>query len=108
MLVTALLNLAVGLLATILVFTDTLRRDLPPRTQVGWIGFVAAVSIGGSLTVALADDVLFQLWTAGSDPVIAVTPLQLLTGVVIAGLALSTLAVLTYGVGSRYGPLAAA
>ena len=108
MLVTALLNLTVGLLATILVAVDALRRGLSRRTQAGRLGFVAAVSIGGSLTVALADDALFRLWTTGNDPVIAVTPLQLLTGVVIAGLTLSTVAVLTYGVGSRYGPLAAA
>lgn len=102
----ALLNLVVGLLATILVAADTLRRDLQPRIQVGWIGFVATVSIGGSLAVALGDDVFFRLWIAGSDPAIAVTPLQLLTGVVVAGGTLSALAVLAYGFGSRYGPLA--
>ena len=106
--VVALLNLVVGLLATILVTADTLRRELPRRTQAGWIGFVAAISIGGSLAVALGDDVLVRLWIARSGPAIAVPPRQLLTGVFIAGLTLSTLAVLAYGFGSRYGPFAAA
>lgn len=104
----ALLNLAVGLLATGLVVADALRRDLPTRRTLGWTGFVALVSIGGSLTVAVADDTLYRLWASGGDTAIVVTPVQLLTGVVVAGLAVSTLAVLTYGVGSRYGPLAAA
>ncbi|TQQ83587.1 hypothetical protein EGH24_01995 [Halonotius terrestris] len=108
MLVTALLNLVIGLLATVLVFTDTLRRDLSPRTQAGWTGFVAAISIGGSLAVAIGDDALYRLVMRGSDPALVVTPLAFIAGVIIAGLTLSALAVLTYGVGSRYGPFAAA
>jgi len=107
MVVLALLNLAVGIVATAVVAVDTRRRGLSPRAQAGWIGIVATISIGGSLAVALGDDVLFRLWITRSDPAIAVTPLQLLTGVVVAGVALSALAVLAYGFGSRYGPLAA-
>ena len=105
MVVAFLIGLLVGLIATSLVVADTLRRDLPARTQAGWIGFVALVSIGGSFAVAIGDSAVFRLMAAGSDPVIAVTPLALLTSLVLASAALSTLAVLAYGVGSRYGPL---
>ena len=84
---------------------DTLRRDPPARTQVGWIGFVALVSIGGSLAVAAGDSALYRLALASEPGVIAVTPLQLITTSIGAGLLLSALAVLAYGVGSRYGPL---
>ena len=71
-----LVGLSVGLVATSLVFADTLRRDLPTRTQAGWVGFVALVSIGGSFAVAIGDSAVFRLMAARSDPVIAVTPLS--------------------------------
>ena len=107
MVVLALLNLAVGVVATTVVAVDTHRRGLSTRRQAGWIGFVATISIGGSGAVAAGDAVLFRLLQFGSDPLLAVTPLQLLVTVLIAGLTLSALAVLAYGFGSRYGPLTA-
>ena len=100
-----LVGLGVGLVATSLVVADTLRRDLPARTQAGWVGFVALLSIGGSIAVAVGDSTVFRLLAASSDPVVAVTPLALLTRLVLASVALSALAVVAYGVGSRYGPL---
>ena len=105
MVVALLVGLIGGLTATSLVIADTIRRELPARTRGGWIGFVALVSIGGSVGVAVGDTTVFRLIAAGSDPVIAVTPLALLTRLVLASVALSALAVVAYGVGSRYGPL---
>jgi len=61
MVMLALLNLAVGLVATAVVAVDTHRRGLSTRVQVGWIGFVAAVSIGGSGAVAAGDAVFLRL-----------------------------------------------
>ncbi|ESS09995.1 MAG: hypothetical protein A07HN63_00206 [uncultured archaeon A07HN63] len=107
MVILALLNLAAGLLATAVVVVDTHRRGLSPRVQAGWVGFVAISSIGGSVAVAVGDTVFLRLLQLGM-PLVVVTPFQLLTTVLIAGLTLSALAVLTYGVGSRYGPLATA
>jgi len=106
MVVLALLNLAVGLVATAVVAVDTHRRGLSTRVQAGWVGFVAAVSIGGSAAVAAGDTIFLRLLQFGSDPLLVVTPFQLLATVLLAGLTLSALAVLTYGFGSRYGPLA--
>jgi len=100
-----LVGLIVGLVATSLVLADTLRRDLPARTQAGWVSVVALLSIGGSIAVAAGDSTVFRLLAAGHDPVVAVTPLALLTRLVLASMALSALAVLAYGVGSRYGSL---
>ena len=102
---TLLVSLLVSLIATSLVVADTFRRDLPSRTQAGWMGFVAPVAVGGSLAVAAGDSALYRLALAGEPSVVTVTPRQLFSAVAGAGLALSTLAVLTYGVGSRYGPL---
>jgi len=108
MVVLALLNLAVGLVATTVVAVDTHRRGLSTRMQAGWIGFVAVSSIGGSVAVAAGDAGLLRLLQFGRDPMLVVTPVQLLATVLIAGVTLSALAVLAYGFGSRYGPLAAA
>ena len=104
MIVTLPVWLVVGLIATSLVLADTIRRDFPIRTQAGWTGFVALVGVGGSLAAAVGDDALYRLALA-SDTRVAATPLQLITATIGAGLALSALAVLTYGDGSRYGPL---
>jgi len=104
MVVALLVGLIGGLTATSLVIADTIRRELPARTRGGWIGFVALVSIGGSVGVAVGDTTVFRLIAAGSDPVIAVTPLALLTGIVLTSGFLCALAVLAYGIGSRYGP----
>ena len=105
MVVALLVSLIVGLIATSLVVADTLRRDLPARTQAGWIGFVALLSIGGSFAVADGDDALYRLALAGEPRVVTVTPRQLIGATIGAGLGLSALAVLAYGVRSRYGPL---
>ena len=107
MVVLALLNLAVGLVATTVVAVDTYRRGLSTRMQAGWIGFVAVSSIGGSVAVAAGDAGLLRLLQFGRDPMLVVTPVQLLATVLIAGVTLSALAVLAYGFGSRYGPLTA-
>jgi len=104
MVVALLVSLFIGLITTSLVLADTLRRNLPARTQAGWIGFVGLVSIGGSIAVTAGDDALYR-WALAGDTRVAVTPRQLITTTIGAGLALSALVVLTYGVGSRYGPL---
>ena len=102
---TLLVSLLVSLIATSLVVADTLRCDLPARTQAGWIGFVVLVAVGGSLAVAAGNNALYRLALAGEPRVVTVTPRQLIGATIGAGLGLSALAVLAYGVRSRYGPL---
>jgi hypothetical protein len=55
--------------------------------------------------VAAGDDPLYRLALAGEPGAVTITPLQLIGATIGGGLGLSALAVLAYGVGSRYGPL---
>mgnify|MGYP000181983900 CR=1 FL=1 len=108
MVVALLIGLLVGLIATGLVVADTVRRGLPARTQAGWIGFVALVSIGGSLAAPLIDSVFYRLALAVEPTAVTVTPLQMFATRIGLRLTLSAVAVLAYGVGSRYGPFKSA
>ncbi|MBV0903755.1 hypothetical protein [Haloarcula salina] len=94
--------------AVALVLVDAGKRGLSRRTRRRWSGGVGVVSLGGFVASAALDGALVPAYNALlGRPVVVVTPLQLLTGLVLVGLAVSALAVLTYGVASRYGPLAA-
>lgn len=94
--------------AVALVHADAARRGLPSRTRRRWCVATGLISLGGFVASAVLDGALARAYDALlGRPVVVVTPLQLLTGLVLVGLAVSALAVLTYGVASRYGRLAA-
>ncbi|WP_255151077.1 hypothetical protein [Halorarius halobius] len=94
--------------ATGLVYADTRRRSFPPTARRAWTGAVALVSVGGFFAAFTFDSELaaaYHLFTG--RPVVVTSPLALLFGLSLVGLVTTAAAVLAYGVGSRYGPLAA-
>lgn len=103
--VVLLSGFSVGMIATGLVFVDTVRRGFSTKNQLLWSGIVGSVSLGGFVTVYVFDSVLYRLYIelTGSSAVVPV-PRELAEGFLIISLALGVLAVLTYGFGSRYGP----
>jgi len=105
-----LLNgLFIGVIATGLVFADTNRRNIRFQTRYLWTGFVGVVSLGGFLAVYAVNDAIYQFYLKVTDsPAIAPPPREVATAFLFVALALSVLAVLAYGFGSRYGPLKAA
>jgi hypothetical protein len=99
----------IGVVATSLVFADTIRRDLSLRTRYLWTGSVGVVSVGGFLTAYLFDDLLFQLYLeVTGSAAIAPLPREVAITLLLIALVASAASVLTYGFGSRYGPLKAA
>jgi hypothetical protein len=108
MVVALLVGLVAGLIATGLVIADTVRRRLPARTQAGWIGFVALVSLGGSLAAPVLDSAFYRVALAVEPTAVTTTPLQMLAARVGIRLLLSALGVVAYGIGSRYGPFKSA
>lgn len=102
-------GIIIGVVATGLVFTDTIRRELSLRTRYLWTGSVGIVSVGGFLTAYLFDDALFQLYLEVTDSAaIAPMPREVAITLLFVALVASTVSVLTYGFGSRYGPFKAA
>ncbi len=99
----------IGMVATSLVFADTIRRHLSLRTRYLWTGSVGVVSIGGFLTAYLFDHLLFQLYlkVTGSAAIVPL-PREVAITLFLIALVASAASVLTYGFGSRYGPLKAA
>jgi len=94
--------------AVALVLADAGKRGLSRRTRRRWSVGVGVVSLGGFAAAAVLNGSLVSAYNALlGRPVVVVTPLQLLTGLVLVGLAVSALSVLTYGLASRFGPLAA-
>lgn len=96
----------VTLLVMGIVYTDTKRRALTLRTRVQWTVGVGFVSFGGYLGAYAFDDVLSRAYSLiFGGPVVVHSPREFLTGLFTVGLMVSVLAVLTYGIGSRFGPL---
>jgi hypothetical protein len=96
------------LLAMGIVHWDASRRGLPQRTRLRWTGGVGFISsCGFVLSITVFDDILFSVYKArsGHSVVIAITPYELIMMLFKIGVVISILAVLTYVVGSRFGPL---
>ncbi|EMA16488.1 hypothetical protein [Haloarcula marismortui] len=92
---------------TALVYVDATRRDLSKRYCTVAAFAVGLASFGGFLAAsALGSGLLSASYRLLNQPVIAVTPLDLLLSLLCFGLAVTALAVLGYGLTSRYGPLA--
>ncbi|MDS0219800.1 hypothetical protein NDI54_00340 [Haloarcula sp. S1AR25-5A] len=93
--------------AAALVYADARRRDLSRRHCTAAASAVGLASFGGFLVAALFGTGLFSVYyRLLNRPVIVVTPLDFILSLVSFGLAVTALAVLGYGVASRYGPLA--
>jgi len=104
--VVLLSGLFIGVIATGLVFADTNRRNIQPKTRYLWTGFVGLVSLGGFLTVYILRDALYQFYLkVTNSPAIAPLPREAAIAFLFLALVLGVLAVLAYGFGSRYGPL---
>jgi hypothetical protein len=104
-LVALLTGVIIGMIGTALVYADTVRRELPVRTRYLWTGGVGAISIGGSIALAVFDSTLVQLYVRlTQSPVVVQSPRDLVITISTIGLVITTGAVLAYGFGSRVGP----
>ncbi|MDT3433557.1 hypothetical protein [Haloarcula sp. 1CSR25-25] len=93
--------------AAALVYADARRRDLSHRYCTAAASAVGLASFGGFLAASLFGSGLISTYYRLLDrPVIAFTPLDFLLSLLLAGLAVTVLAVLAYGLTSRYGPFA--
>jgi len=93
--------------AAALVYVDASRRALSRRYRTVAAFAVGLASFGGFLAAAVFGSGLFSaFYRLLERPVIAVTPLDLLLSLLCFGLAITALALLGYGLTSRYGPLA--
>jgi len=93
--------------AAALVFADASRRGLSHRRRTVWTIGVGLVSFAGFLGAALLDAGVIATYYGLLDrQVAAVTPLELLARIVAFGVAVTVLAVLGYGLASRFGPFA--
>ena len=102
-----IIALFVSPVATALVYADASRRALSRRYCTAAASVVGLASFGGFLAAsALGSGLLSASYRLLNQPVIAVTPLDLLLSLLCFGLAITALAVLGYGLTSRYGPLA--
>jgi uncharacterized membrane protein len=92
--------------AAALVYADARRRALSRRYGTAAASAVGLVSFGGFLVAAISGTgLLSAYYRLLKQPVIAVTPLDLVFSMFLLGLAVTALAVLGYGIGSRFGPL---
>lgn len=107
-----LLALPVTAVAATVVYRDATRRDLPRTSRLRWTAGVAAASAAGfAFAFGFESWVVRTLLASAPSPsgvVVVTSPMQALTTLFAVGLAVSAAAVLAYGVGSRYGPFAAA
>jgi hypothetical protein len=93
--------------AAALVYADARRRDLSQRDCTAAASAVGLASFGGFLAASvLGSGLLSVYYRLLNQPAIAVTPLDLLLSLLLFGLAITALAVVGYGLTSRYGPLA--
>lgn len=105
----ALAGVPVAALAAGLVYADAAGRDIASAARLRWTLGVAAASLGGFLVTFGLDGVLIRAYlTLSSGPLVVTSPRQLIASLFVVGLTVSAGAVLAYGIGSRYGPLAAA
>ncbi|GCF14161.1 hypothetical protein Harman_20960 [Haloarcula mannanilytica] len=103
----AFVALFVSPVAAALVYADASRRDLSQRYRTIAAAAVGVASFGGFLAAAVFGNGLFSVYYRLLDRrFIAVTPIDLLFSLLLFGLAITALAVVGYGVASRYGPLA--
>lgn len=99
----------IGVVATGLVYADTIRRDLSRRTRYLWTGCVGIISVSGVLTAYLFDAAFFHLYLRATDSAAtAPLPREVAITLVLVALVAGAVSVLIYGFGSRYGPLKAA
>jgi len=99
--------LFVSQVAAALVYADATRRGLSQRYRTIAAAAVGLASFGGFLAAAVfGSGLLAAYYRLLNRPVIAVTPLDLVLSLLLFGLAITALAVVGYGVVSRYGPLA--
>ncbi|EMA33460.1 hypothetical protein [Haloarcula japonica] len=90
-----------------LVYADARRRDLSRRYRTAAASVVGFASFAGFLAASVLGSELFSAYyRLLNQPAIAVTPLDLLFSLLLFGFAITALAVLGYGLTSRYGPLA--
>ena len=93
--------------AAALAYADAGRRDLSQRYCAVAASAVGLASFAGFLAAAVFGSGLLSAYYRLLDrPAVAVTPLDLLLSLLLFGLAVTALAVLGYGLTSRYGPLA--
>jgi hypothetical protein len=93
--------------AAALVYADARRRDLSHRYCTAAASAVGLASFGGFVAASVfGSGLLSSFYRLLDRPVIAVTPLDLLLSLLFFGLAITAVAVLGYGLASRYGPLA--
>ncbi|EMA19658.1 hypothetical protein [Haloarcula argentinensis] len=107
----ALLPIVVALFVspavTALVYVDARRRDLSRRYCTAAASAVGLASFGGFLVASVLGSGIFSTYyRLVSQPAVAVTPLDLILSLLLFGFAITALAVLGYGLTSRYGPLA--
>ncbi|WP_313695142.1 hypothetical protein [Halorarum halobium] len=96
----------VVLLAMGVTYADGTRRSLTVPARLRWTLGIGCVSIGGFLAAFAFDGVVFRLYSvAVGRQFIVQSPRELLTILFSIGLVISTVAVLLYGVASRFGPL---
>jgi hypothetical protein len=112
LLVGLLLALPVTAVAAGVVYADAARRGLPLASRLRWTAGVSAGSLAGfSVAFGLASWLFRAVHSLTGSPggaVVVVSPVELVTTLSAAALAVSAAAVLAYGFGSRWGPLAAA
>lgn len=94
----------IAVLAAGIVYADAGRLSLPSRTRLGWTVGVGLVSLGGFLGAFAFDGALARTSALViGGPVVVHTPRELLVGIFAVGLAISAMAVLIYGFGTRVG-----
>lgn len=110
LLVGLLLALPVTAVAAGVVYADGARRGLPMASRLRWTAGVSVASLGGFSVAFGLESWLFRIGhsLSGSpgEVVVVVSPVELVTTLSGAALAVSAVAVLAYGFGSRYGPFA--
>lgn len=104
-----LLGVPVAAIAGAVVYVDAARRDLPTAARLRWSGGVAGASLAGFILAFGLDDVVFRhLAGLAGTPVVVTHPRQVVASLSIGGTAISAVAVLAYGFGSRFGHFEAA
>ncbi|WP_254533897.1 hypothetical protein [Natrinema gelatinilyticum] len=93
-----------------IVYTDTKRRALELRTRLLWTIGVGLVSLGGFLGAFVFDSVLSRAYFRAyvlilGRPVVVQSPREFLLIPFMVGTTVSAIAVLVYGIRSRFAPL---
>lgn len=94
----------IAVLAAGIVDADAGRLSLSRRRRLGWTVGVGLVSLGGFLGAFAFDGALSRAYALVlGESMVVHTSRELLAGLFAVGLAISTTAVLIYGVGTRAG-----